>query len=274
MKKLQRQKGFTLVELAIVLTIVGLLIGGILKGQQLMTNARVTATMAQVQAIDAAVTTFRDTYNFLPGDLPTPDQRLPNFVATVTTASDANIGNGLVGTPWNLASAAANAYSTNSPFNDATETIMFFPELSAGGLISGVTYEGGAAAIPTPAFGTTQPTARIAGGWIIGNADGASAQPGSVAPTATNGVQRVAGLALAISAATSNVLNTAPTLITPSVAAQIDRKQDDGLALSGFIQGYGASAATTGCLLNTATPPTYVESNASKVCGLLWRIQG
>ena len=40
MKKLHQQKGFTLVELAIVLTIIGLLIGGILKGQQLMENAR------------------------------------------------------------------------------------------------------------------------------------------------------------------------------------------------------------------------------------------
>ncbi|MCK5555335.1 MAG: prepilin-type N-terminal cleavage/methylation domain-containing protein, partial [Alphaproteobacteria bacterium] len=62
MKKIHRQKGFTLVELAIVLTIIGLLIGGILKGQQLMQNARVTATIAQIQAIESATTTFRDTY--------------------------------------------------------------------------------------------------------------------------------------------------------------------------------------------------------------------
>ncbi|TAL35563.1 MAG: prepilin-type N-terminal cleavage/methylation domain-containing protein, partial [Alphaproteobacteria bacterium] len=43
MKRLNTQKGFTLVELAIVMTIIGLLIGGILKGQELMQNARITA---------------------------------------------------------------------------------------------------------------------------------------------------------------------------------------------------------------------------------------
>src|ERR1700733_9625896 len=78
MKRLQRQKGFTLVELAIVLTIVGLLIGGILKGQQLIANARVTSQMAQEQGIQAAVTTFNDTYQGLPGDLNPATTRIPN----------------------------------------------------------------------------------------------------------------------------------------------------------------------------------------------------
>ncbi len=36
----KKQKGFTLVEIAIVLVIVGLLIGGVLKGQEMITNAK------------------------------------------------------------------------------------------------------------------------------------------------------------------------------------------------------------------------------------------
>ncbi len=90
MKRLQQQKGFTLVELAIVLTIIGLLIGGILKGQQLIANAKVTAQMAQVQGIDAATTTFRDAYAGLPGDLLTPSTRLANC----TAATCLLVGNG------------------------------------------------------------------------------------------------------------------------------------------------------------------------------------
>ena len=54
------QSGFTLVELAIVLMIIGLLIGGILRGQELMENARVTSTIQQTKAYDGATTTFRD----------------------------------------------------------------------------------------------------------------------------------------------------------------------------------------------------------------------
>jgi prepilin-type N-terminal cleavage/methylation domain-containing protein len=49
------QAGFTLVELAIVMIIIGLLIAGVLKGQELIANARVTSTVAQVKAIDAAI---------------------------------------------------------------------------------------------------------------------------------------------------------------------------------------------------------------------------
>ena len=45
------QAGFTLVELAIVMIIIGLLIAGVLKGQELIANARVTSTVAQIKAI-------------------------------------------------------------------------------------------------------------------------------------------------------------------------------------------------------------------------------
>ena len=72
------QAGFTLVELAIVMIIIGLLIAGVLKGQALIGNAKVTAQVAQVKAIDAATSTFKDMYAGLPGDILTPGTRLPN----------------------------------------------------------------------------------------------------------------------------------------------------------------------------------------------------
>src|ERR1035438_6434502 len=72
------QAGFTLVELAIVMIIIGLLIGGVLKGQQLIDNARVTATVAQINSITAAVISFREMYNDLPGDIINPGGRLPD----------------------------------------------------------------------------------------------------------------------------------------------------------------------------------------------------
>ncbi len=62
------RKGFTLVELAIVLVIVGLLIGGILAAQSMSGTAKVTAQVKQIQQFDIAVTNFKTNYGGLPGD--------------------------------------------------------------------------------------------------------------------------------------------------------------------------------------------------------------
>jgi prepilin-type N-terminal cleavage/methylation domain-containing protein len=91
-KNMRAQAGFTLVELAIVMIIIGLLIAGVLKGQALIQNAQVTATVAQTKAIEATTTTFRDTYNALPGDITTPQpscigRTIPCGSAAPTSAS-------------------------------------------------------------------------------------------------------------------------------------------------------------------------------------------
>ena len=62
------KKGFTLVELSIVLVIVGLLIGGILIGQSMISTAKITQQIRQIQQIEIAVRNFKTKYNSLPGD--------------------------------------------------------------------------------------------------------------------------------------------------------------------------------------------------------------
>jgi len=64
----RRQSGFTLIEIAIVLVIIGLLLGGILKGQELITSARVRNIIAQLDGTKAAFFGFQDRYRALPGD--------------------------------------------------------------------------------------------------------------------------------------------------------------------------------------------------------------
>lgn len=62
--------GFTLIELAIVLVIIGLLLGGVLKGQELIESARVRNIISQLDSIKAACYAFQDKYRALPGDYP------------------------------------------------------------------------------------------------------------------------------------------------------------------------------------------------------------
>ena len=66
---LNKQRGFTLVEIAIVLVIIGLLLGGILKGQELVTAARVRNLADQAAGVQAAYYGFLDRYRAVPGDM-------------------------------------------------------------------------------------------------------------------------------------------------------------------------------------------------------------
>jgi prepilin-type N-terminal cleavage/methylation domain-containing protein len=62
------QKGFTLIEIAIVLVIIGLLLGGVLKGQELIQSARVRNLISQQDGVKAAYFGFLDRFRALPGD--------------------------------------------------------------------------------------------------------------------------------------------------------------------------------------------------------------
>jgi len=64
----KKQSGFTLVEIAIVLVIIGLLLGGILKGQELINSARVRNLADQNSGVQAAYYGFIDRYRQVPGD--------------------------------------------------------------------------------------------------------------------------------------------------------------------------------------------------------------
>ena len=63
----QNQKGFTLVEIAIVLVIIGLLLGGVLKGQELITNSKIKAVTSDLEGISAAYYAYQDRTGRIPG---------------------------------------------------------------------------------------------------------------------------------------------------------------------------------------------------------------
>jgi prepilin-type N-terminal cleavage/methylation domain-containing protein len=80
-----KQTGFTLIEMAIVMVIIGLLLGGILKGQELITSSRIRSLISQQDGVKAAYFGFHDRYRFPPGDY--------NLATTNIAGTTAN-GNG------------------------------------------------------------------------------------------------------------------------------------------------------------------------------------
>lgn len=85
---MKNQKGFTLVEIAIVLVIIGLLIGGILRGRTFIENAKIKSVIKSAESITAAIYAYQDRYGFLPGD--------DNTAATRWTGAVAGNGNGQI----------------------------------------------------------------------------------------------------------------------------------------------------------------------------------
>ncbi len=95
-----RQQGFSLVEIAVVLVIVGLLIGGVLKGQEMINTAKVAKLENDRKGITAAILSYQDRYGVLPGDDPAAATRFPG----TWTAADNGNGDGMVQGTWNSAS--------------------------------------------------------------------------------------------------------------------------------------------------------------------------
>jgi prepilin-type N-terminal cleavage/methylation domain-containing protein len=68
MKKMNNQKGFTLVEMAIVLVIGGMMLGAVMKGQGMIETFRAKKLITDIESISIACLTYFNMYNALPGD--------------------------------------------------------------------------------------------------------------------------------------------------------------------------------------------------------------
>jgi prepilin-type N-terminal cleavage/methylation domain-containing protein len=147
--QLTKQKGFTLVEIAIVLVIVGLLIGGVLKGQEMITNAKLKRIESDNAGIAAAMFSYQDRYLQLPGDDSGAGARFSVYsdVGGIGTKADGG-GDGTIGDgdDWDDAITLATTWTTGS----TEETLKFFAHLRAAGLVPGGGEDG---TRPTNAYG-------------------------------------------------------------------------------------------------------------------------
>jgi prepilin-type N-terminal cleavage/methylation domain-containing protein len=263
---LKSQAGFTLVELAIVMIIIGLLIGGVLKGQQLITNAQITATVAQIKAIDAATTSFRDQYAGMAGDITNANTRIANCTAApcftaLTGDGDGKIDNG---------AAAGITFGAAPPA--VSEQTQYWAQLAAAGLLTGLNPN---AAATAQAWGQDYPASKInGGGFDIGWNGGGLTLNKLQNTTATAPAE--AGHYLALHGTANAIVGGAASdsFLTPNQAARIDTKVDDGQPNTGDIQAAGAAAAgAASCASAGTTIGTYNEALPTAVCSLYIKFQ-
>jgi len=177
----RNQSGFTLIEIAIVLVIIGLLLGGVLKGQELINSAKVKNLATDFKNIPIYIYGYQDKYKALPGDD-------ANAVAHLgTTAKQGPIppaGNGIINGPWTWTSPAVAVQTDESYLfwqhirlagfgpgsTDTTQPSSYLPTNAVGGPI-GVTNSltvanGGNNPIP-PNPTATPPIPGLVGTYIV-----------------------------------------------------------------------------------------------------------
>ena len=126
----RNQSGFTLIEIAIVLVIIGLLLGGVLKGQELINSARVKNLATDFRNLPVLIYGYQDKYKALPGD----DINAVSHVAATTNGN----GNGIINGKWDSTTAT-------------DETQLFWQDVRLAGLAPGPT--SGADLLPTNSAG-------------------------------------------------------------------------------------------------------------------------
>jgi len=232
---------FTLVELAIVLVIIGLLVAGVLVGAEMIKNAEIRSFTSQLSRFNAATTAFRVKYANLPGDLSA--LRATKYAFTLRSgAAGHGDGNGI------LESCTASGRDLGC------ETALFWLDLSQAGLIT----NGISGATDTYVDGT------VAGFTLANYLPRGTVRRGLFYFAYSLNAENTYYLGGIASVNASGV----PALsagLTPREAGDIDEKLDDGNPSAGAIRAVsdlttpdsGGTGVTGDCLVNTTTPVSY-----------------
>lgn len=243
----KRKSGFTLVELSIVLVIIGLIIGGVLVGRDLIHASEIRAQVSQFEKFDTAVKTFRLKYNGLPGDMTFLQARQLGFTNSGGGAGDGN-SNGLI-----------NDLNGAMPIGALLwEPHLFFIQLSEASLI-----EGKYIYINTHYYiGEQYPVAKIGTGGILAFS------------LSTGKLAYFFGLNISLNNDIHFSAISTAGVINPYDAYMLDGKMDDGVPTSGRVRSatvsgsYPAYDVSDGAC-STASTSSYNITSSAIACRLI-----
>lgn len=265
MKKSQHTEGFTLLELSIVLVIIGLIIGGITVGQDMIRSAELNRVVSDFNKHEVAFNTFRLKYNALAGDM---DNATSYWGDNTTHCADAGIADG---TPGVCNGDGDGIIEPGLGGNQEGEIFMFWTHLAEAEIIPG-SYTGIATTGDEDyaTIGVNAPAGPITGsGWSL---EWYATQD----MTSTNLFEGKYGTVIYFGAEDTNSPTYSP-IMTPAEAFMIDSKSDDGrpgmgkIKINESIEGndncHDQTATAASALANTAA---YALSTTSVECSLLF----
>lgn len=218
---MKKQSGFTLIELAIVLVIIGLLLGGVLKGQELINSAKVKNMATDFKNVQVYIYGYQDKFHALPGD----DTSVASHVTGGTKATTGTQANGVIEGNWNTTT-------------DGDESCVFWQHVRLAGLAPGVT------TISCAAGNTYQPK----------NADG-----GQIGVQSVSGFTTITKNSTGGAAPMNGAYVVCSAGILGKYAKQLDITLDDGEANTGSMRvadPVTAGQSITSAAISDSTPYT------------------
>ena len=249
-----KQAGFTLVELSIVLVIIGLIIGGVLVGQDLIKAAEIRSTVGGFEKYNAAAITFRNKYNGLPGDLLASRAnqfgmtwRDATLAAGRTGGAGRGDGNGSI--EGCAASATALGCETAGFWMDLTDA-----QLIADAFVTGTATTGALA--PTGSFPGEDLNTVVKQARYLPNAPLRDNALVHIYPEGGRNYWGIHSYSTITSAAGLQTLAAAGVrALTPLEASQIDEKMDDGIPTSGIVKAISALTVALGATTDPGATP-------------------
>lgn len=268
---MKQNRGFTLVEVSIVLVIIGLLIGGILVGKNLIRSSEIRSVGSDVEQYKAAVLLFTDQFKAMPGDMKNATQFWGAVAGGTGIGVDATCQAyfDATQTPRTATCNGNGDGQVDSPSNFWSEPWLAWQHLANAKLILG-SYTGqgkGAYGTPTndnPVVGLSSPQSKVNDLTYVLDWFGNITNPAHYAYFIGS-----YGNVIAIGRATE--MND--TVITASEAFELDSKLDDGFPGKGMIRSFKNLYRPECASSDDANTATYVITSNTKGCNLMVKLK-